>query len=80
MTNREAIEVIHACMHVNGRPLQAREKAIEALKKQIPKKPIDVDVTGNCIIGKCPVCNRLAWTFRYCKSCGQRLDWSEYDK
>ena len=51
------------------------DMAIEALEKQIPKKP-----NGD----RCPVCNAniLNWVdegddFEYCPDCGQKIDWSE---
>lgn len=61
--------------------------AIEALKKQIPKKP--VDVCEPCVKwGICPTCkgelnmlggkpNRIFGSEKYCKDCGQAIDWSE---
>lgn len=65
--------------------LSALMKGIEALEKQIPKKPIveTISVSTNeppLIVGFCPNCitNRPMVTNRYdlyCKSCGQALDW-----
>ena len=54
--------------------------AIEALEKQIPKKPIDAITSDNefiCMI--CPCCQEVAVEFNdaYCKHCGQKLDWGE---
>lgn len=67
-----------------------RKLAIEALEKQIPKKPTahKVDVpkikVGNGFFGKgttvyrCPCCNELISRIRNCcYKCGQALDWSE---
>lgn len=47
--------------------------AIEALEKQIPKKPIELN---------CPRCrfngiDNSWWVFTYCPECGQAIDWSE---
>lgn len=61
--------------------------AKEALQKQIPKKPIDI-CTPVVTWGICPVCkgeidklgdqpNRVFIHDRYCKDCGQALDWSD---
>lgn len=68
--------------------LNARKAAIEALEKQIPKKP-------NCVEDKmwaCPDCdNSLMWKWqrypdvlipkgfgnKFCLACGQALDWGE---
>lgn len=58
---------------------QAIDKAVETLKKQIPKKPKK---------GVCPNCSSrhvyaatlmTAETFEYCGDCGQALDWSDND-
>lgn len=58
---------------------KARELAIFALEKQIPKKPI---IHGfregreiNTISYTCPICNKHTSRENYCKYCGQALDW-----
>ena len=64
----------------------AFETAIEALEKQVPKKPIDV-CTPVVTWGLCPICkgelnklgnqpNRVFESTKYCPDCGQALDWS----
>ena len=56
----------------------AFEKAIEALEKQIPKKPVNYDSVPH---SRCPVCNNSVKVFEdahehhYCLYCGQALDW-----
>lgn len=63
--------------------------SIQALKKQIPKKPIDV-CTPVVKWGVCPNCkgelnklsigkNRVFENQKYCIDCGQALDWSDTD-
>ena len=52
---------------------------VEALKKQLAKKPLDIITDDNefiCMI--CPSCQQIAVEFddRYCRRCGQALDWS----
>lgn len=59
--------------------------AIEALEKQIPKKPNITIHNGYC--GNCGCAwgydrlsteERCGYTyFQYCPACGQRIDWSE---
>ena len=58
------------------RVVKARDLAIKALEKQIPKKP---DFTEDKEFALCPCCNGngLADKQKYCDNCGQRLDWSE---
>lgn len=58
------------------------EKAIiNALEKQIPKKP---NIHGyregreiNTISYTCPICNKHIGRENFCKHCGQALDWSD---
>lgn len=68
--------------------LEVRQKAIKALKKQIPKKvdnlsEIYMDFgTGKKIkvgaYGDCPNCKYdIDIVSKYCTRCGQKLDWSE---
>lgn len=68
--------------------LEARQKAIKALKKQIPRKvdnlsEIYMDFgTGKKIkvgaYGNCPNCNyNINTVSNYCARCGQKLDWGK---
>lgn len=58
------------------------ELAINALEKQIPKKLTHLDSVPHY---RCPCCNDAVKLFeesptyqiRYCKWCGQALDWSD---
>ncbi|MDE6019997.1 MAG: hypothetical protein K2H01_03225 [Ruminococcus sp.] len=63
------------------------DMATKALEKQIPKKPLDV-CAPVVKLGICPVCkgeidklgdrpNRVFIHDRYCKDCGQAIDWSD---
>lgn len=85
--NRIRQEAIDICEHECGikrgesvicdfcKDMEAFDIAIEALEKQIPKKPINW-------LGKmpiCPRCNRADYIKpleSYCKFCGQAIDWS----
>ena len=56
--------------------------AIEALEKQLPKKPDIMDYILGDINFKCPTCKseyicEKGYEHFYCPNCGQRLDWSE---
>lgn len=58
------------------------ETAIEALEKQLPKKPIDKSgVKDNDTIygyvGRCPSCNDIVDDSMIVCDCTQVLDWSE---
>ena len=94
MTPEEAISIIKCAIgEVEWNyPLdyaEAFEVAIEALEKQVPKKPLDI-CTPVVTWGTCPVCkgeliklgnrpNRVFKSNAYCMDCGQKLDWSEDD-
>lgn len=66
----------------------AREKAIEALEKQIPKKPTfegdGFDENGNIIYDTwiCPCCEEEYEVdyddHKYCPWCGQMIDWRDF--
>ena len=92
MTENEAIELIENDLKLHSKDLSSKYKnglrmAINALEKQIPKKPtpIDykkyVDVVDNAISLKggfwCPNCKCVMKSGTYCNLCDQRLDWSD---
>ena len=89
----ECTESEEAVCYVTGVDVPALEMAINALEKQIPKKPDCIEDKMWC----CPVCdnNLLPKWIKYptklmpkteglphCMSCGQAIDWSdeEYGK
>ena len=65
----------------------AYDVAINALEKQIPKKPTPIDyekymdIVKNALFLKgaywCPNCNHVVKCGTYCSDCGQKLDWDE---
>lgn len=69
--------------------IDALEKAIEALEKQIPKKPDLVgegyDDEGQLVYDTwvCPSCDTSYECYYddydFCPKCGQKIDWSEED-
>ena len=88
MTYNEAIEVLNMIETHGALPTMAKAKSIEALEKQIPKKPDCIEDKMWC----CPVCdNHLlnkwikyptkltpkAEGLPHCISCGQKIDWSD---
>ena len=60
---------------------------INALEKQIPKKPTPIDyekymdIVKNALFLKgaywCPNCKHVVKCGTYCRDCGQKLDWDE---
>ena len=85
MTEQEAIKFIDD-RHYDSRS-DAYKMAINALEKQIPKKPtpIDyekyIDVIDNARLLRgaywCPNCKRVVKSGSFCNDCGQKLDWSD---
>ena len=90
MEEREAIKICNTIVFATsfsnpqGIPLnttkeelaEAMRMSIQALEKQIPKKP---DFTEDKEFALCPCCNGngLADRQKYCDNCGQKLDWSD---
>lgn len=94
MTESEAIKLIKSnrptsrYIIVNYLKLnEALKMAINALEKQIAKKPTPIDyekymdTVKNALFLKgaywCPNCNHVVKCGTYCSDCGQKLDWSE---
>ena len=88
MTYEEAINAIKSNYPPENYTIlrEGLDMAIEALEKQIPKKPIkyDIDYSGNPLF-RCPVCgdswnsNEFGDGIEHCWTCGQALDWSNAD-
>lgn len=94
MTNKEAIETIKIAMaEVEWNyPMDytvAFEMAIDAIEKQVPKKPINTKIatlnkSPEAIswesIHCCPICkSNLVSQYKYCPQCGLEIDWSDED-
>lgn len=85
-TTKEAIENLKKLKSFhNGSYGSSIRMAIEALEKQVPKKPIYVEDDGIRYTDsyRCPNCQgAFAGTgiARYCYRCGQAIDWSEEDE
>lgn len=81
---REAIETIKSNYPTSGYCMlcEALDTAIEALEKQLPKKPIEIKETytskiGEFRVAKCPNCGKeVSDRFNVCLECRQNLDWS----
>lgn len=104
MTESEAIKICNTIVFATsfsnpqGIPLNATKEelteamrmSIQALEKQIPKKPIRHTAWEDF---KCPACGSTEirpydteyreydkdCKFEYCSDCGQKLDWSDND-
>lgn len=65
----------------NEQAIEINGLAIEALEKQIPKKPVTEKdkVIFGIVCGRCPYCDSAVYstTNLYCHNCGQALDWSD---
>lgn len=65
-----------------GEKCEAYEMAIQALEKQIPKRPIKSKEQRIRYVNTyyCPTCNLSFTGFniaKWCYHCGQKLDWSD---
>ena len=85
MILEEATSYEHAVCYVTSVDEEPLKLAIEALEKQIPKRPNrhEEEITDDYVsleYYSCPVCksNELADGYDfYCFRCGQKLDWGE---
>ena len=88
MTNEEAKEYILANWFDGDKNVKSvvygdkeyltMKLAVEAVEKQIPKKPKKYPLAD----GQCPCCNSVFYsdwkpTENYCHNCGQEIDWSD---
>lgn len=81
MTYEEAIKQLNSVdiYHFDKYTKYAIDLAIEALDKQILKKPIEkyTDYDGT-EAGLCPFCNEgVDEKMNFCSYCGQAIDWSD---
>lgn len=86
MDNQKAIEWLKAISAIQSNSIhknslskrkEALHMAIEALKRQTPKKPVcrAVYTCGTKLPG-CPVClSSIDGSMLYCSKCGQAIDW-----
>ena len=81
MTYKKAISVL-SMIRLNT--ILAKDKAIEALEKQIPKKVVEdknIYLCPNCGANAETDCgdDMLDYRLNYCDNCGQKLDWSDIE-
>lgn len=81
MAESEAIKELHKIRPRGGIIPQKRsdalDVAIQALEKQIPKKPKERDCIGFDTLS-CPECKMALYLYKpYCDNCGQKIDWSD---
>lgn len=93
MTYEEALEAAKGGLEVYEskyphlvEQIEFQKIVIEALKKQIPKRP-NIEHQPICDLYKCPICNKLLIVYypgmelftgeetEFCDHCGQAIDW-----
>ena len=85
MTYEEAIKLLNSVtIYYGGKCSRtALDLAIEALDKQIPKKPIIREAEDSFGYVKhilCPNCEKADFGYErpcFCRLCGQAIDWSD---
>ena len=78
MTENEAIKILNT-FPKEDEMYDAAQMAINALEKQIPKKPI-IETYRYTTLFICPYCERkqgIKYKQYHCIECGQKLDWSD---
>ena len=82
MTEDEAIKEIRFNMSTIGlsneaakRVVEARDMAINALEKQIPKKPMFNGKNWYRCVNGCEIHKKQFEKDWYCPKCGQKLNW-----
>lgn len=87
MEKTEAIKHLQAAklmlMGKDNQPVSdlyyAIDEAVDALDKQVPKRPKGMHLVKDCMdlfIGYCPSCEEGSNSeINYCMNCGQKLDW-----
>ena len=92
MTESEAIEIVrkekaYMDSHAGRAQSEAFQMAINALEKQIAKKPYIQQDNRNNDCMECPSCDSFIgyecdcrdehYQINYCPNCGQAIDWSD---
>lgn len=87
MTPKEAIEYLNIMKlsteddSVGEIKKEVCDMAIEALEKQIEKKPLNQSEEYDRTYGNCPRCGEMVVDypddFRVCSNCGQAINWGE---
>lgn len=88
MTYEEALDILLETIMPVDKENEALEKALEALRKQIPERP-NIEHQPICDLYKCPICDKLLIIYypgmelftgeetEFCDKCGQAIDWSD---
>ena len=81
MTENEAIELIENDLKLHSKDLSSKYKnglrmAINALEKQIPKKP-EMEKYTKRELYFCPICGTEVTDCKYCPQCGQKIKLGE---
>ena len=89
---KEALNSIRFTMHYRVKPMklgrcedQNLHILEELVEKATPKKPTEADASeeNSYCAWLCPTCGRTHinnYPLNYCNDCGQKIDWSDYEK
>ena len=76
MIEIDAIKVLNMIETHGALSTMAKDKSIEALEKQIPKKPVFNSKNLYMCVNGCEIHKKQFEKDCYCPNCGQKLDWS----
>ena len=76
MREIDAIKVLNMIETHGALSTMAKDKSIEALEKQIPKKPVFKCKNLYMCVNGCEIHKKQLEKDCYCPNCGQKLDWS----
>lgn len=75
---KKEIEAFYTQENINEVICKAVE---EALERRVPKQPVIHLTYSKTEATHCPQCDvQVKEYLKYCWNCGQKLDWSEYEK
>jgi len=61
----------------DGEEYEAFNIALESMERDINRKPISHLLGDYSTIQYCQICNEIVSpNFKYCRECGQKIDWS----
>lgn len=77
--NKSMAEAVRNAEHVMKNAAFSLSMLTVAAEKQLPYKPVEVYTVGSRKAYECKCGARLTEKTKYCKECGQRLEWPKQE-